>query len=76
MTIGDRQITERYWANEGPAHVEVTYVDDTSNSKQELRLGGYITIDPSGGITNAMLTAAQVAFTEVLVLLRDKYPVP
>ncbi len=74
MAIGNRQITEKYWADEGPAKIEVTYVDDTTNAKQQLLLGGFITIDPSGGIQNSDLVAAQNAFTEVLTMLRDKYP--
>ena len=74
MAIGDKQITERYWANDGPAKIEVTYVDDSTNAKQELRLGGHIELDPSGGIKNSDLLAAQNAFSEALVMLRDKYP--
>ena len=74
MAIGDKQITEKYWADDGPAHVEVTYVDDTTNSKQELRLGGHIAIDASGGIKASDLTAAQAAFSELLIMLKNKYP--
>lgn len=73
MTISNQRLREEYEGAVGPAKVKVTFVRDTTTNTHRLELGGVITIDPNG-IKNTDLTAAQDAFQELVVMIRDKYP--
>jgi len=76
MTISDKNIQEKWTATNGPASVEATFFyreTDEVSSEHRIQFGGSITVDPSGAITSAVLTAARDALAEVLLGLQAKY---
>lgn len=74
MTINEKDIREEWVADNGPAHVKATlFLKQGSTVDHKVQFGGFITIDPSGAITNGMLIAARDALAEVLLGLQNKY---
>lgn len=73
MTITNIRQREEYEGSDGPAKVTATWVYDTTANTYQILLGGTITVSEHG-VQNSDLLAGETAFTELLVLIRDKYP--
>ena len=73
MTITNKRLREEYEGSNGPAKVTATWVYDTTTKTYQIVLGGVITVDENG-VKNSDLVAAQAAFEELVIYIRDKYP--
>lgn len=73
MTITNQRLREEYEGSDGPAKVTATWVYDTTTNTYQIVLGGVITISENG-VQGSDLVAAQNAFEELVIYIRDKYP--